>query len=480
MESFKISSCPHENALAHRNVKESDLKVVFLDRHDRIAVSSQAFAKFLHTTSTSLEGKTLSEVMPWHHPTYLSKKKQAIGPADIDIVNFDMSLPDGTQDDLIHVTLQLARSETDGSVDHQRLILRTGEERIAHLKSIKTGEHTHSIVAAVDEAGFFTKCEGSLALNIIPRIVGRHFMEVYEGMTDTQDRIRRALNGESFDVELFTRGNWFHVWYFPIFSERGHVVGATWTSFPINQQKLAHLKLQRESATEIKAREELLSIASHEVRNPLSALSLQLQLMDRYLETKQDPEKILPAIKSLVQQGTKQIQHVVKLLDKTLDISSVSENGLTLELSTCNLVEILQNSYARLLPKAEAGNTIMTLNAPGELWGLFDSARMEQVFDNLISNAIKYGEQRPVQVNLTQANGCAVFCVQDNGAGIPAADCEKIFDRFVRVNQKKSIAGFGMGLYIVKQIVTAHQGTIEVQSSPGEGTLFGVKLPINF
>ena len=109
---------------------------------------------------------------------------------------------------------------------------------------------------------------------------------------------------------------------------------------------------------------------------------------------------------------------------------------------------------------------------------MWDQFRLDQVFTNLISNAVKYGEGKPISITLEKKANKAIISVKDRGLGIPDEDKERIFDRFERTSVAKQYGGLGLGLYIVRQIVTAHNGSINVDSSPKKGSTFTVVLPL--
>jgi signal transduction histidine kinase len=109
--------------------------------------------------------------------------------------------------------------------------------------------------------------------------------------------------------------------------------------------------------------------------------------------------------------------------------------------------------------------------------GDFDPVRMEQVIINLMTNALRYGQKKPIEVRVCKGDGRIRLSVQDHGFGIPKESQSKIFDRFERLATPKQVAGgLGLGLYIARQIVNAHQGTISVDSEPGVGSTFTVEL----
>ena len=122
----------------------------------------------------------------------------------------------------------------------------------------------------------------------------------------------------------------------------------------------------------------------------------------------------------------------------------------------------------------------MTLRADSPPCGRWDRLRLEQVFGNLLSNAIKYGGGHPIEVAVSRnGNGhTAKLEVTDHGIGISAEDQARLFNRFERAVSIESFGGLGLGLYITRQIVTAHGGTIRVESQPGAGATFVVELPL--
>lgn len=135
------------------------------------------------------------------------------------------------------------------------------------------------------------------------------------------------------------------------------------------------------------------------------------------------------------------------------------------------LAALLAQSEARYQALAQATGTA------GPVIGLFDRERMAQVISNLVGNAVKYGRGQPLTVDLTAATGVACLTVRDCGIGIPTDQLQRIFDRFVRAVPMQNYGGLGLGLYIVRQIVTAVGGAVTVTSAPGAGAEFTVRLP---
>ena len=230
----------------------------------------------------------------------------------------------------------------------------------------------------------------------------------------------------------------------------------------------------------VEARDEFMSIASHELRTPLSTLLLNLQGLKRQLLTERLDERAQRKLESAL----RQTHRMEKLVSSLLDVARIAAGRLQLEPEECDLVEIVQHGVDRLRPQAAAAGCALDLRDPGlgqaELVGRWDRMRLEQVVTNLLANAIKYGAGRPIEVVLEcprEKAGQAVVQVRDNGIGIAPEHLGRIFDRFERA-ASKNYSGLGMGLYISRQIVEAHGGTISVVSEEGHGSTFSVVLPL--
>ncbi len=221
----------------------------------------------------------------------------------------------------------------------------------------------------------------------------------------------------------------------------------------------------------IRARDEFLSIASHELRTPLTALKLRLQalLYARGLEEK---------LEKKLESAARQTQRLERLIDNLLDISRITTGHLELEPEEIELAELTHEVVERLRDEAAATGSQIQFEASSPAGGKWDRLRIEQVVTNLVSNAVKYGEGKPIVVRVSADEGVAEISVRDRGIGIAEQDLERIFYQFERAANRRAPGGLGMGLYIARQIVEAHQGKIHVESKNGEGSLFRVSLPL--
>lgn len=224
----------------------------------------------------------------------------------------------------------------------------------------------------------------------------------------------------------------------------------------------------------LRTRDEFLSIASHELKTPLSSLLLQLQML---LHTTRPEEEIeRETLAKRLEVCDRQTKKLAALLEELLDLARIRSGTMTLTRQKLDLAMLLREVVARQTAGLAPGTVATRVEA--SLEGLWDPMRLEQVITNLLSNALKHGEGKSVEVRLSQdpQRRVAVLEVQDSGVGISPALQRKIFERYER-GGKSSLGGLGLGLYITRQIVEAHGGSISVSSVPGQGATFTVLLP---
>jgi PAS domain S-box-containing protein len=235
-------------------------------------------------------------------------------------------------------------------------------------------------------------------------------------------------------------------------------------------------QLVQELKETVRVRDEFLSVASHELRTPITTLKLNVQLA--LLMRDRGEETISPALAAKLDVINRQVNRITELIDSLLDVTRMSNRKLSYEFVELNLADIVRDTAARFNDEARRSNISLYVDAPPVLSGMWDKLRIEQVIANLLSNALRHGNHMPVEVCLLEENGMAKLVVRDQGPGIPAESQEKIFDRFEQGTQSRKVGGLGLGLYIVKQIVDAHGGSIRVESEPGYGSSFIVHLPL--
>ncbi|MBS1962373.1 MAG: HAMP domain-containing histidine kinase, partial [Bdellovibrionales bacterium] len=248
------------------------------------------------------------------------------------------------------------------------------------------------------------------------------------------------------------------------------------------QNRLSETKrLLRERDDALQSRDEFLSIASHELKTPLTSLHLQLQTMSRALKKPEmsDEAKIARLGKGLAV-CEKQSGKLAALLDELLDLTRIRLGKLTLNKERTDLTAISRDVTERFREEAKrSGSELRHVEGDEPVVGNWDPTRLDQVVTNLVSNAIKYGNGRPAEIRISKPGGNAARIeIRDEGMGIPPDMLDKIFQRFERAVEGDSISGLGLGLYITRQIVEAHGGAITVESRVNGGSIFRVDLPI--
>lgn len=222
----------------------------------------------------------------------------------------------------------------------------------------------------------------------------------------------------------------------------------------------------------VRLRDEFLSIASHELKTPLTALQLQLKSVhDAVLSVDEKLGK-------KVDRAGKMGDRLAKLIDALLDVSRIATGLLKLNLERFDLADAVRDVTDRLRASAEAARCSLTVRDGGSVEGRWDRLRIEQVLTNLISNSIKYATGTPIEVIVRADGPYADLEVRDEGPGIPERDLPRIFDRFERSASARHYGGMGLGLYVARQIAEAHGGSIAAKNFPRGGVGFTVRLPL--
>jgi PAS domain S-box-containing protein len=279
---------------------------------------------------------------------------------------------------------------------------------------------------------------------------------------ERQVRLRRASDG-SF--------RWHLARAVPERGDDGAVVGWIATATDIDDQKQAEEALRKA----VVLRDDFLSVASHELRTPLTSLKLEVANLIRLL--RRDDNPVDPRVTTKVERIDSQSGRLHRLIDELLDVSRIAAGRLELKIEEVDLSQVAEEVRARFLDEAARQGCTLTVQTPPTATGFWDRGRLDQVLTNLVSNAIKYGDGKPIEVTVDVDGDQAVIGVRDHGVGIPPSEHVRIFGRFERAASSRNYGGIGLGLWIVRQIVDALGGQVSVESRPSAGSLFRVSLP---
>ncbi|HEY5937330.1 MAG TPA: GAF domain-containing sensor histidine kinase, partial [Kofleriaceae bacterium] len=234
-----------------------------------------------------------------------------------------------------------------------------------------------------------------------------------------------------------------------------------------------NVRLYRDLKQAVQVRDDFLAAAGHELKTPLAALLMHIESIERQLQRGVVPANLAVRLEKAGRAGIR----LERLIDELLDVSRITAGRLKLEPEPVQLDELVREVIERFTDQAvSAACPIAVVAQP--VAGIWDRLRIDQVVSNLVANALKYGRGRPVEIAVDEADDHATVRVTDHGIGIAAAQQVKIFERFERAVESRAFGGFGLGLWIARQIVEASHGTIEVTSAPDEGATFCVRLPL--
>lgn len=240
-------------------------------------------------------------------------------------------------------------------------------------------------------------------------------------------------------------------------------------------QDITQLKRTEEELREaVRARDEFLQIASHELKTPLTPLQLQLDALVHALDRAGVRNERLSA---KLEVATRQTARLNRLVENLLDVSRITGGRIALDLDRFDLAELVRDVSERFRSEAKKAGSALTVRADAAIHGRWDHLRVEQILSNLITNAIKYGNGKPIKVTAEEGDGMACVTVEDQGIGISEDALERIFQRFERAVSPRHFGGLGLGLFIAWHYAEAHGGTVVARSRPGAGAQFTLRLP---
>lgn len=224
----------------------------------------------------------------------------------------------------------------------------------------------------------------------------------------------------------------------------------------------------------VQARDDFIAIAGHELRNPMTPIQAQIELLVDAARRDPGAAALLPRLEKLQRLIGSYVRRTLILLD----VACLNAEASPLEAAEVDLSEILREAVAALEPIAQGTGCAIAMSVADRVVGRWDRAALEQVIENLLTNAIKYGAGALIEIALDHEADRARLRVRDHGCGIAAEDQQRIFARFERAVRRRGTGGFGLGLWISHRLICSMGGEIVVESSPNEGACFTVVLPL--
>lgn len=263
-----------------------------------------------------------------------------------------------------------------------------------------------------------------------------------------------------------------------VIAEAGQPIWLRGVMVDVTRQKLAEQErdcLLEQTREALRLREEFLAVAAHELRTPVNVLGL---LLESLLLSQRRGDLELPSrYGRKVEQAGAQVGRLARLVATMLDVSTLPADALRLRRELFDLRDAARSSISLLAADSAAAGVEVRLADGPPVTGCWDRYRVEQLAVSLLSNAVKYGQGKPVDVEVFLDDRDAALVVRDRGIGIAAEDLERIFHRFERAVSLRSYGGLGLGLYVARRIARAHGGSIDVTSELGAGAAFVVRLP---
>ncbi|HTB32557.1 MAG TPA: ATP-binding protein, partial [Bacteroidia bacterium] len=369
------------------------------------------------------------------------------------------------------------RKVEDGLVEVERLLSESKERLKAAVES--TGLGTWDFNPQTNEMVWDKRCKEIFGFPLSTQIDLAFFYTIVH--PDDRERVENkinesltSINSGDFDIEYRIiacdgKTKWIKAKGKVYFSEQWIANRFVGTLLDVTAEKLldeANLEL-------LNKKDEFISIASHELKTPITSLKGVLQILERKFPQNDETQ----VVHSFVKKAIKQVDKLVELIGDLLDVTKIQAGKLALRKTTFDLDELINECVEELQSSLQKYTLIIEGDKDVEIHA--DRNRLEQVIINLVSNAAKYspGEDKII-INVTKIEEGVKIAVTDFGIGIAKNKIPLLFDRFYRVDENsQKYAGLGLGLYISSEIVKRHNGHINIESEQGKGSTFWFVIP---
>ncbi len=472
--------------------------LVILDKDMRIKRATGGFHEKFNITEKETEGHNIYELgnNQWDIPE-LRELLEKVLPAKKELADVEITptFP------LIGKRIMRLNAREIDNINGEKLILlaieditdkRKVEEGLAEAERLLM-ESKERLKFAVDSAGLGTwdydpqtkeliwdkRCKEIFGLPQSGLIDMPAFLELIhpDDHVRVKNSIRSTLkdkNSGEFDLEFRTipihnKVKWLKAKGRAYFNEKGAAIRFIGTLLEITTQKL----IDEATRDLLNKKDEFISIASHELKTPITSLKAALQMIERMTVQK---EEMKPA-HSFVQKGIKQVDKLIELIKDLLEVTKIQAGKLKLKKTHFVLGELLNECCDDL--HAQSDKHQLIIEGETNIGVYADRNRIEQVLINLVSNAIKYSPGAgKVVVKVSESGHAVKVAITDFGIGIPKDKLPFLFDRFYRVDDSSQrYSGLGLGLYISAEIVRRHGGQIDIESTPGKGSTFWFTIP---
>ncbi|WP_437592664.1 PAS domain-containing sensor histidine kinase [Sorangium sp. So ce1000] len=291
------------------------------------------------------------------------------------------------------------------------------------------------------------------------------------------------VSGDAYEIEYRMRRSdgiyrWFLVRGLPLLDRTKRIVKWFGTCTDIQEQKIAAEEREamlQQAQEAVRAREIFLAVAAHELKTPLTPLRSEVESVLRAARAARashlTPERLVGKL-SVVE---RQIDRLERLVSDLLDVSRIAAGRIELQIQEVDLAEVVCEVVEQ--HKHHFARNSMSLQLAPDATGDWDRRRLDQVVNNLLTNALKYGRGRPITIAVGANEARAWLTITDQGIGVAPDQQAIIFNQFERAVSERHYGGLGLGLWIVRQVVVAMGGTVSVASKPDVGSTFTVELP---
>jgi PAS domain S-box-containing protein len=491
-----------QQALLEELFRSAPEGIVVVDENDNVLRVNEEFSHMFGFTPEEALGRPINELIVPDHlkEEGLTVTRGVVTGARI-LVETQRRRKDGT---LIEVSVLATPIQVAGGPIGAYGIYRDITERKQHERALRESEARYRALFEQSPVGVFT-CDAALVITECnerlprilgtqaPRLVGTNLrtLPASDIFFSDNDRISREPIASEGAYQPPDGGEtrWLSARYAPLRDTDGDVIGGIGVVEDATDRERAEQRLRAQAAelervnaelrertleleSAMRVRSRLYSSINHELRTPISAISLYHELL-----LSGALGEMAPAHREALEQSQTATLHLLDLVGDVLDLSKLEAGSVTVNLVPVSIPELLTELRATALPLARRHDTdlVLELDPHCDRW-VTDPQRLRQILLNLISNASKFGRGHPVRLRCTIQEGAMVIEVVDQGVGIAAQDLENVFEDFVQVgNQRES--GAGLGLAICRRLSDLLGATLEVESEPDIGSVFRLTMP---